>query len=554
MSDPLQQLSVHKTPQNQPIPGRADQVKNNAGGYVFQVDKWQALERFLILGTWGGTYYVDEITLTKDNVQELLVLISENGHRVVDALVDVSLNGRAFKQNPTLFTLALCCSVGTDNIVGSTQGNLARDVRRYAASKVNDVCRTGTMFYQWLAYTKQFRGGGPIRNQTMGKWYTECSADSLALQLVKYRQRDGWTHRDVLRLAKPKVATDHPNYNLIRWVVGKEVEGGENNVHRLITGFLAAQKATTATEWANLITQFQLPFEALPTEALKEVAVWEALVPHMGLTAVLRNLGRMGAINGLVHNASLTKAVNARLISMDEYKKARVHPMQVLLASSTYAAGKGVKGSLSWKTVPTVIDNLTNAFYATFGLLEPTGKRRMLGLDISGSMSQRILNTHLSCRDASAALALCVLNQDNESYTYGFTSNTGRAGNSHNNTAFVDLKMSAKMRLNDAITAMQGHPFGGTDCSLPMRWATDNKVEVDSFEVMTDSETWAGEIHASQALKIYRQKMGIDAKMVVVGMTATSFTIADPNDVGGQMDCVGFDSNVPKVVSQFISS
>lgn len=39
--------------------------------------------------------------------------------------------------------------------------------------------------------------------------------------------------------------------------------------------------------------------------------------------------------------------------------------------------------------------------------------------------------------------------------------------------------------------------------------------------------------------------MGIDAKLIVVSMTATEFTLADPNDAG-MLDMVGFDTAAPR--------
>ena len=48
------------------------QVKNNAGGLVYNVDNITRLERFLILGTVGGTYYAKERDLTKDNLDAML--------------------------------------------------------------------------------------------------------------------------------------------------------------------------------------------------------------------------------------------------------------------------------------------------------------------------------------------------------------------------------------------------------------------------------------------------------------------------------------------------
>ncbi len=81
--------------------------------------------------------------------------------------------------------------------------------------------------------------------------------------------------------------------------------------------------------------------------------------------------------------------------------------------------------------------------------------------------------------------------------------------------------------------------------------ALEARMPVDVFVVLTDNETWYGRVHPFQALKDYRQKMGINAKMIVVGMTATQFSISDPSDAGS-LDVVGFDSAVPQLMSQFV--
>ena len=44
--------------------------------------------------------------------------------------------------------------------------------------------------------------------------------------------------------------------------------------------------------------------------------------------------------------------------------------------------------------------------------------------------------------------------------------------------------------------------------------------------------------------------MGIPARLIVVGMTATNFTIADPEDPG-TLDVVGFDTATPRLISDF---
>jgi 60 kDa SS-A/Ro ribonucleoprotein len=117
---------------------------------------------------------------------------------------------------------------------------------------------------------------------------------------------------------------------------------------------------------------------------------------------------------------------------------------------------------------------------------------------------------------------------------------------------FVPLTISPKQRLDDVLRMTDNLPFGGTDCALPMTWALKEKVDADAFMVLTDSETWYGQVHPAQALRAYREKRGIQAKLVVCGMVANQFTIADPNDAG-MLDVVGFDTAVPQLVSDFIA-
>ena len=62
MFDYTKIFSLRKTPQREPIAGT---VANSAGGYAFPVDDWVKLDRFLVLGTEGGSYYASERVLAK---------------------------------------------------------------------------------------------------------------------------------------------------------------------------------------------------------------------------------------------------------------------------------------------------------------------------------------------------------------------------------------------------------------------------------------------------------------------------------------------------------
>jgi 60 kDa SS-A/Ro ribonucleoprotein len=135
-------------------------------------------------------------------------------------------------------------------------------------------------------------------------------------------------------------------------------------------------------------------------------------------------------------------------------------------------------------------------------------------------------------------MALVSANLESSYAIYGFGS------------TYRELDISPNQRLDDAMRRMSDQHFGSTDASLAMKYALAHKMEIDAFVVITDNEINRG-THPAQALNEYRQKTGIPTKLVVVGMTATDFTIADPKDAG-MLDVVGFDTNAPSVIADFI--
>ncbi len=544
-----QHFQTQETPQSQPIPG-TDHVENSAGGFAWAVDDWTRFDRFLILGTEGGSYYASEQKLTIENAEAVMRCIKADGERVVKRIVEISEAGRAPKNNPALFALAMAAGMGNAN------------TKKAALDALPKVARIGTHLFTFLENIQGFRGWGRGLRHAIGNWYNGKDAEQLAYQLVKYRQRNSWSHRDALRLASPTPSTSAHNA-LYRWVVASEVMG-EREVSRqerkdspmivkkyeainrellpsLVSSFEAVQQAKEAKDVVRLIVANpNLSWEMIPTEFLGEAKVWEALLPNLPMTALLRNLARMTA-NGLIAPLSgAARMVAERLKDEERIRKARVHPIAVLGALTTYRQGHGARGQLSWEPVAEVVDALDQAFYLSFGNVRATGKRWLLALDVSGSMDGGEIAgmPGLTPRVASAALALVTARIEQRYAITGF---------SHQ---MVPISISPRQRLDDVVNTISRIPMGGTDCALPMIWALRNKVEVDAFVVYTDSETWYGNIHPVQALQEYRRKTGIPAKLVVVGMVGNKYSIADPNDAG-MLDVVGFDTATPELISDF---
>jgi 60 kDa SS-A/Ro ribonucleoprotein len=525
---PYKKFSTRETPQTEPIPD-SGQVENNAGGFGWAVDKWTRLDRFLILGSEGGTYYVGEQKLTKRNALSVIECIKEDGIRVVNRVVEISEGGRAPKNDPALFVLAMCSGLGD------------LKTKKLAFSVLPKVARIGTHLFHFVEYVKQFRGRGKLFKNGITQWYLERPPQSLAYQVAKYQSRDGWSHRDILRLVKP--VTKDPEINdILGWVVGKNTEPQ----NELLSAYVQAQTCKASTEVAKLIRAHGLTREMIPTHFLSSTSVWEALLEKMPLGAMIRNLGKMTNIGLLAPMSDATSTVIERITDESLLTRARIHPLGVLVALKAYENPHSTtrKSSMTWNPISQIVDALNDAFYASFGNVTPTNKRTMLALDVSGSMEWNEIAgmTGITPRVGSAAMAMVTAKVEPKWSVMAF---------SHE---LVPVSFSPRQRLDDIIRTVSNIRMGGTDCALPMTYALENKIPVDAFYVYTDSETWAGRtLHPKQALDKYRQRMGINAKLVVIGMVSNGFTIADPRD-RGMLDVVGFDTATPNIMSDFVLS
>src|SRR5258707_6164941 len=129
----------------------------------------------------------------------------------------------------------------------------------------------------------------------------------------------------MLRLAHPVERSDE-HQMVFNWIT-KGWPGIGEEVHPMRAGKIiwAFERAKTAdkAEILNLISDYRLPREALPTTWLTDPDVWEAMLPHMGLTALLRNLGNMSKIGLLKDgNRPIIDFVTKTLTSQDQLRRA----------------------------------------------------------------------------------------------------------------------------------------------------------------------------------------------------------------------------------------
>ncbi len=572
MTTAVEYATVTSKPVPQSEPLSEEQVPNRSGGFVYEVDDWAVLDRFLILGAEGNTYYARQEEITKDSTKVLQRLIAKSPERFVDRIAEVSDLALAPRNSPAIFALALACN--REAAPDERQWH-ADDMRFYAYKAVNVVCRTSTHLFEWLGAMKAVReiergehgvekalsGRGVVK--AIQRWYNAKTDEELLYQVTKYRNRHGWTHADAIRLGHLSSKPGSVRSIIYKFALGIDTDKGlsgsqifntdeEENIVRLGAFLWMRDDGPEVERVKRIIDSLKFTWEMIPDGYLKEKRVWEALVDHMPVMALIRHLAKLSNI-GVIDQISGHDKIEKRITNPKALKRARIHPVQVLNAYQTYRSGKGFRGNLEWNPSERISDALDKAFELSFENIEPSGMRFYLGVDCSPSMmhGQVAGLAGISPREAAAAMTMATVRTEPFCYVAGFSSSGEHAWDwCCGSNGMTALGIGRASSISQAIDATQLIKWGGTDCSLPMLDALEKGLRVDVFVIYTDNETYAGRMHPAEALRRYRKRMGIDAKLVIVAFDGSKFSIADPKD-RGMLDMVGFDSSGPKIISAF---
>ena len=699
-----------RIPQTIGLPG---QIANNAGGYSFPLPLEQEWMRYLIIGSKSenGSFYQCGGAIATTISRCIMAAVSSptTCEHLIRDIVDVSVKGRAPKQEMTMMSLAAAIVFPADNVC-----------KAQALAAINQVCRIPTHLFMLVQYIRDLsqdkakpgKGFGKGVRRALTEYYTSRNGLEIAVLVTKYKNREGWTHEDLISLLhiNPAEMKDDGGRLVLEWIMKKDkperkiaanpakgivetvlpakmertefmkrlmaiptpdretggaaapskvsstpsssrrldvmfevvhpdspmsgslklmiqdteplqnlrqtlndIGIGTSFVFRYNGAIISSTKSlrdisydkskkiylgagieplVAPTPTASLAPTTELESESkkvaedplvatarflkallelaktgekkdtvtavtlmeqnkkiqrehLPTELLNTPQIWDALLSGMGMTALVRNLGKLSQV-GIASTRS--QDIIKMLTDPKSVKDSKVHPLQVLVGMKTYSQGKGDIGSMTWTPNSYITTALSTTFRQAFGNITPTGKRYMIGLDVSGSMTMCMCAgaKNITPREGSVAMAMMTLHAEGAEnvHVYGFSN------------IFYNFngKIRPEMTIQDAIRATDV-PFGATDCALPMTEAlkmySQNGKVFDVFCIYTDSETYAPTVHPQVALEQYRKATGVDAKLIVVGMVANCLTIADPKDKN-TLNLAGFDTSTPELISMFV--
>lgn len=277
------------------------QVRNNAGGFVFKVSNIDRLKRFLVLGSEGSTYYASGKELCLENVKSVVQLLKDGrGKEVVDIIREMSEEGRCAKQTAIVYCLALCARYHDGN-----HSQIYITTRQEAYTVLSKVCRIPTDLFQFVQFCEEISKGintktgwGRAHKRAIRKWYFEKTGQKLAYLVTKYQQRNGWSHKDILKLSHPKVDASMKSHAIVfKYIIKGFAEAKsftdsqehfpsiDEDASKTIGFLYAVNKATSIGNDANLseeekedeilqlIKNHELTREHIPTQMLKSLKV-----------------------------------------------------------------------------------------------------------------------------------------------------------------------------------------------------------------------------------------------------------------------------------------
>jgi 60 kDa SS-A/Ro ribonucleoprotein len=449
-----------------------DQIQGAAGGFVWQISDKEQVIRYLIIGSEGGNYYQTPQQVSSQCASCVLRMTRtpDNFKWLIDTIRQVSIEGRAAKQESTLLALA------TAIVFARTPAD-----KTEALNAVKDCVRILTHMYMLIGYIKIFSKAGhpsltaagaptpPVTGsgigrgirRVFGEYFYSRTGIEIANLMTKYQNREGWNIKDVLTLIHidskkmkddggrlaiehvfktkeefaPILAAAPPTADATKTLLSaiKEIHTIAERpfqpcANPSLAGLSNYQYGEEIDRIVHLINTVGLCREQLPSQLFKYRKVWEALLMNKGangkgkgmpLTALIRNLGKLSTTEiGIITpgGSPLTKHICDRITDAHDIKRSKIHPYNILVAMLTYKKGAGDKGSLVWAPNPNIIAALDKAFKLAFQNITPTGKRIKIALDVSGSMSSAFCTGSpiVSCAIGSVAMMMMTLYVENQ--------------------------------------------------------------------------------------------------------------------------------------------
>ncbi len=433
-------------------------ARNEEGALAYELSPKHALAQLAATGCFGGVYYTDP----EAQLAQLEALIAQVDDNVFLAKLAVYSRERAFMKD---MPAALCATLASRDTVLFHQ----------VFDRVVDNGRVLRTFLQMIR-SGQFgkKSLSSSLQRAVQRWLNMASVEKLMSASIGADP----SLRDVLRLARP-TPKDNERRALFGWLASTEVSkwtpasvADLPEQVKLLAKFRAAE---SEGEQVQILERLKARWDLLGDSA-KGPKTWRAIAKNMGPQALRMNLNTLER-HGVFTDGGAVRFVADRLSDENEIRRAKQFPYQYFAAylNAAEAIPQSIKKALH-KAAEIACGNVPE-------LPGPV----VIGLDVSGSMQSPVTGnrgrgatTKVRCVDVAALVAAAILRRNPDSVVVPF------------DTQAFDAKIDPSNSILSIAERLAKYGGGGTDCSLPIKYANERYAnrKFAGVVLVSDLESW----------------------------------------------------------------
>jgi len=484
---------------------------NEAGGEAYQLTPKQALAQFAATGCFNQTFYAS----AGEQLDKVLGLCRQTDNEFIAKLAVYSRTKGHMKDMPALLVAFLSTKdKGLFEKVFPIVIDNGKMLRNFV-----QIMRSGVVGRKSL---------GSLPKRLVREWFANRETESIFKQSVGQSP----SIADILKMVHPK-PSDAEREALYGYFIGREIDQDKlPQIVKAYERFKAGKGEAVPNVPFQMLTA--LPLGTKEWTEIAKNARWQ--MTRMNLNTFERH--------DVFKDSQMVKLVATRLRNAENIKRARVFPYQLLVAYRAAVDNPAMPREIS--------EALQDAMEIAIENIPEIDGKVYVFPDISGSMQspatgyRKGSTSTVRCIDVAALIAAAVLRKNPNAEVIPFENNVVKVSLNPR-----DSIMTNAQKLTDL-------PFGGTNCSAPLRYLNRKKAAGDVLIYVSDNESWIDSPNygyfggsATETMKQWSEfkSRSKDAKLVCIDIQPYDTTQA--KERSSILNVGGFSDNVFKLISEF---
>ncbi|KAK4881562.1 hypothetical protein RN001_004881 [Aquatica leii] len=489
------------------------------------------------------------------------ILSSNNPELLLNIIEIVNSEGLVPNRETLFFVLALATTLITNHAI-----------THKIYTTLQNITKGSEDLFKFLKfYTKFEKKFSSALNKVVGAYYFKKDPLALAEEVTKFKGLHSWTHKDLIKLSHYKcdsvctrIVITYVLHGLAKAKLVAEGNTEATEIIALLSNASELKRCENEKRVSELITLLHCNLKQVPSFFHHSPTIWEALIPEMSVSELITYLPKFYKLGFLKVNSTIQNQIVGILNNAEIIKKSEINPIEIFIALKNFEkGGKPVdpKLALHLETqenekksevkeapkCPPIISGLNKAMQISFQNPKPTGRRIMIGVEMSKRMDNQCLTTkNISCLDAATILILTLLKCEKDVTVAVF-----------NDTKISLVALERGITFNQVQVKLKQAKNGIVVLSSIFDWAMNKKKQIDVF-INFFYHHWFLSIPRERRdkekplnlLNNYRKKMSLPhTKLISFSLSSPNLALADGSS--NVLDICGFSKEVPKVVEAF---